>query len=192
MKLSDHAKAIMSIISISQECRKRLALSVSSRWTPETQSTADSLDPENFSESSNIVGTAFGKTGDDGRESMTIESIRSVQSGKRSLYGWLTRIKAIAQAEYLYQPLRWRCRLQLQLVRREWRTPGVIFRLTVDRYDRLGGEAVANEVKALGYARAGYTNIETSDGIVHGQVKQAGKFSFSRIYESGHEVPYCK
>lgn len=25
---------------------------------------------------------------------------------------------------------------------------------------------------------------------MHGQVKQAGKFSFVRIYESGHEVPY--
>jgi hypothetical protein len=37
---------------------------------------------------------------------------------------------------------------------------------------------------------SGYTNITTSDGIVHGQVKQAGKFSFIRIYESGHEVPF--
>lgn len=25
---------------------------------------------------------------------------------------------------------------------------------------------------------------------MHGQVKQAGKFSFNRIYESGHEVPF--
>jgi hypothetical protein len=32
-------------------------------------------------------------------------------------------------------------------------------------------------------------NVSTSDGIVHGQVKQSGKFSFTRIYESGHEVP---
>jgi len=39
-------------------------------------------------------------------------------------------------------------------------------------------------------ARQGYTNITTSDGIVHGQVKQAGKFAFLRIYESGHEVPF--
>jgi hypothetical protein len=36
----------------------------------------------------------------------------------------------------------------------------------------------------------GYTNVTTSDGVVHGQVKQSGKFSFLRIYESGHEVPF--
>jgi hypothetical protein len=33
-------------------------------------------------------------------------------------------------------------------------------------------------------------NITTSDEIVHGQVKQSGLFSFVRIYESGHEVPF--
>lgn len=54
----------------------------------------------------------------------------------------------------------------------------------------VGGEAVSHEIGAPGYEEAGYTNITTSDGIVHGQVKQAGKFSFLRIYESGHEVPF--
>lgn len=54
----------------------------------------------------------------------------------------------------------------------------------------LGGEVVAAEVSAPKWALAGYTNITTSDGIVHGQVKQAGSFSFVRIYESGHEVPF--
>ncbi|KAI9646101.1 hypothetical protein NHQ30_005541 [Ciborinia camelliae] len=54
----------------------------------------------------------------------------------------------------------------------------------------LGGEVVANEVNATNFALAGYTNITTSDSIVHGQVKQSGRFSFSRIYESGHEVPF--
>lgn len=33
-------------------------------------------------------------------------------------------------------------------------------------------------------------NISTSDSVVHGQVKQAEGFSFLRIYESGHEVPF--
>jgi hypothetical protein len=33
-------------------------------------------------------------------------------------------------------------------------------------------------------------NITTSDGIVHGQVRQSDLFSFVRIYESGHEVPF--
>ena len=40
------------------------------------------------------------------------------------------------------------------------------------------------------FDKAGYVNITTSDGVVHGQVKQSGAFSFVRIYESGHEVPF--
>ncbi|PYI36265.1 serine carboxypeptidase [Aspergillus indologenus CBS 114.80] len=54
----------------------------------------------------------------------------------------------------------------------------------------LGGQAVAAEVGAPGFAAAGYTNITTSDGVVHGQVRQAGRFAFVRVYESGHEVPF--
>jgi carboxypeptidase D len=54
----------------------------------------------------------------------------------------------------------------------------------------LGGQLVSHEIDATGFDCAGYTNITTSDNIVHGQVKQAGKFAFSRIYESGHEVPF--
>ncbi|KAI0006877.1 alpha/beta-hydrolase [Xylariaceae sp. FL0662B] len=54
----------------------------------------------------------------------------------------------------------------------------------------LGSEVVAGAVDAPGFSQAGYTNLSTSDGVVHGQVKQAGKFSFTRIYESGHEVPF--
>lgn len=54
----------------------------------------------------------------------------------------------------------------------------------------LGGEVVAGLVNAPGYSSAGYTNISTSDKIVHGQVKQSGNFAFVRIYESGHEVPF--
>lgn len=49
---------------------------------------------------------------------------------------------------------------------------------------------VSHEVGAPNFEQAGYVNVTTSDGIVHGQVKQAGAFSFLRIYESGHEVPF--
>lgn len=54
----------------------------------------------------------------------------------------------------------------------------------------LGNEVVAEAVGAPGYDQAGYVDLETSDGVVHGQVRQSGKFSFTRIYESGHEVPF--
>ena len=53
-----------------------------------------------------------------------------------------------------------------------------------------GGEISANNVNATGFADAGYVNITSSDGIVHGQVKQAGSFAFVRIYEAGHAAPY--
>jgi len=54
----------------------------------------------------------------------------------------------------------------------------------------LGGQVVASMIDAPGYSTAGFVNISTSDDIVHGQVKQSGLFSFVRIYESGHEVPF--
>jgi hypothetical protein len=49
---------------------------------------------------------------------------------------------------------------------------------------------VAKEIDAPGYSEAGFVNITTSDGVVHGQVRQSDTFSFVRIYESGHEVPF--
>jgi carboxypeptidase C (cathepsin A) len=52
------------------------------------------------------------------------------------------------------------------------------------------GEEASNQVGAAGFSEAGYVNISTSDNIVHGQVRQSGSFSFVRIYESGHLVPY--
>lgn len=54
----------------------------------------------------------------------------------------------------------------------------------------LGGEVVSNNIGAPNFDQAGYVNITTSDGIVHGQVRQAGKFAFVRVYDSGHEVPF--
>ncbi|KAK5452386.1 hypothetical protein LTS15_007452 [Exophiala xenobiotica] len=54
----------------------------------------------------------------------------------------------------------------------------------------LGGQVVASHVNATGYGAAGFVNISSSDGVVHGQVRQSGDFAFVRIYESGHEVPF--
>ncbi|WFD33229.1 carboxypeptidase D [Malassezia cuniculi] len=53
----------------------------------------------------------------------------------------------------------------------------------------LGGEVVAEKVGGTAFSSAGYANF-TVDGEVYGQVRQAGNFSFTRIYYSGHEVPF--
>ncbi|KAL9093863.1 MAG: hypothetical protein Q9165_003786 [Trypethelium subeluteriae] len=54
----------------------------------------------------------------------------------------------------------------------------------------LGGQVVADEINAPGYGAAGFSNITTDDGIVHGVVKQSGNYAFVRVYYSGHEVPF--
>lgn len=57
----------------------------------------------------------------------------------------------------------------------------------------LGVEAFAEELlqdPSYGYDKAGYADLRTSDGVAHGQTKQAGRFSFTRVYESGHMVPF--
>ena len=56
----------------------------------------------------------------------------------------------------------------------------------------VGGEAVADALGIEGYDEAGYVDFETSDDIVHGQVKQTDNFAFIRIYQSGHMVPFFK
>lgn len=54
----------------------------------------------------------------------------------------------------------------------------------------LGGYKVARTLGRPGFDKAGFQNLSTSDNITHGQVRQAGQFSFTRIYYSGHEVPF--
>ncbi|KAF2143268.1 uncharacterized protein K452DRAFT_247675 [Aplosporella prunicola CBS 121167] len=55
-----------------------------------------------------------------------------------------------------------------------------------------GGEAVSlaiNHTDSDRFAAAGYTPF-TVDGTEYGVVRQAGNFSFLRVYEAGHLVPY--
>lgn len=106
----------------------------------------------NYSEFNGAVGTAFGLTGDDARESGTVEDLKSLVAAG------VTVALYAGDADYICN----------------W----------------LGVEAVAEEVAVDRWDVAGYVNVSTSDGIVHGQSKQSAKFSFTRIYESGHEVPF--
>ncbi|KAE9967513.1 hypothetical protein EG328_008164 [Venturia inaequalis] len=56
----------------------------------------------------------------------------------------------------------------------------------------VGGETVADSLRIEGFDTAGYVDVQTPDKVVHGQVKQAGMFSFIRVYQSGHMVPFFK
>ncbi|CAD0050612.1 unnamed protein product [Aureobasidium pullulans] len=55
-----------------------------------------------------------------------------------------------------------------------------------------GGEAISlamNYTHSKEFAAAGYEPF-TVDGTEYGEVRQYGNFSFLRIYDAGHEVPY--
>ncbi|KAF2852517.1 alpha/beta-hydrolase [Plenodomus tracheiphilus IPT5] len=55
-----------------------------------------------------------------------------------------------------------------------------------------GGEAISLAVDythSTAFRAAGYAPMVV-DGTEYGEVRQFGNFSFARIYESGHEVPY--
>lgn len=55
-----------------------------------------------------------------------------------------------------------------------------------------GGEAVSlavNYKHAKQFRAAGYAPFKV-DGVEYGEVREYGNFSFVRIYEAGHQVPY--
>jgi carboxypeptidase C (cathepsin A) len=55
-----------------------------------------------------------------------------------------------------------------------------------------GGQAVslaAQYTHTAEFAKAGYTPMLV-DGVEYGETREYGNFSFTRVYESGHEVPY--
>lgn len=104
------------------------------------------------SDGGSTVGSAFGNTGDDDRESGTVAASRFLAD--QGVY----TVHFAGDADYICN----------------W----------------LGVEAVVDDIHAPGYSSAGFTNITTSDTVVHGQVKQSDNVAFVRIYESGHEVPF--
>jgi len=56
----------------------------------------------------------------------------------------------------------------------------------------IGGENVSLNVpwsSQSKFQQAGYTDIKVNSSYVGGQVRQYGNLSFSRVYQSGHEVP---
>lgn len=55
-----------------------------------------------------------------------------------------------------------------------------------------GGQAVSLAIKyahSKQFADAGYVPF-VYDGVEYGETREYGNFSFTRIYEAGHEVPY--
>ncbi|KAF2497731.1 peptidase S10, serine carboxypeptidase [Lophium mytilinum] len=55
-----------------------------------------------------------------------------------------------------------------------------------------GGEAISKSINYTHQAEfnaAGYEPFKV-DGVQYGEVRQRGNFSFTRVYEAGHEVPY--
>ncbi|KAJ5381249.1 Carboxypeptidase S1 [Penicillium cataractarum] len=58
--------------------------------------------------------------------------------------------------------------------------------------DWIGGEDVSLSIQhaeADAFRAAGYAPLRTNSSYVGGQVRQHGNFSFTRVYEAGHEVP---
>ena len=56
----------------------------------------------------------------------------------------------------------------------------------------LGGEEASlavNYSQSSAFKAAGYAPIQVNNSYVGGSVRQYGNFSFSRVYQSGHEVP---
>jgi carboxypeptidase D len=55
-----------------------------------------------------------------------------------------------------------------------------------------GGQAISlatNYSGAENFRAAGYTPLLV-DGVEYGETREYGNFSFTRVYEAGHEVPY--
>lgn len=181
----------------------------------------------NFSESSAYVGTAFASTGDDDRESGTIEAMRELISQGIYVVSYagdadcmfsittpppfffslslslflslhpfhnsllLCQYQRMSEKEYM-MPFQIPTnqtppppQTKPNQTKRNPPTDG-----KTDNCNWLGGQAVAHEINAPGFATAGYTNITTSDALVHGQVKQSANYAFARVYYSGHEVPF--
>ncbi|KAH8204107.1 hypothetical protein TruAng_001789 [Truncatella angustata] len=61
------------------------------------------------------------------------------------------------------------------------------------RCNWVGGEAVSLSIDYENkddFAAAGYADIQTSSSYVGGVVRQYGSFSFSRVFEAGHQIGY--
>lgn len=56
-----------------------------------------------------------------------------------------------------------------------------------------GGQAVSlalNYTHATEFRASGYTPFTAGNGTEYGEGRQYGNFSFLRVYEAGHEIPY--
>ena len=114
----------------------------------------------NYTDWSELVGNTFEATGDDGKELGITDALISL------LDAGMTITLLHGDADY---DCNW-----------------------------FGGEVMVHNIAngsqtqglKQGYAEAGFQNLTTCDGIVHGQVKQVGQLSFVRVYEAGHQVGF--
>lgn len=150
----------------------------------------------NYTEQSVAVATAFNKTGDDGRlDGTTAAVLLLVEQGVVvcTLSKSYDSRKSLTHSIIGHNGIR-RCGLQQCVIP----ISSVCNNISTEQTDQpkqkkgnwLGGEAVYNSISVPGYPTPGYVDISTADLIVHGQAKQSGIFTFARIYDSGHEVPY--
>lgn len=56
----------------------------------------------------------------------------------------------------------------------------------------LGVQETAERVGVPGWGGAGFVNVTSANGVVHAQTRQAGLFSFTRVIEAGHQVPFFR
>lgn len=132
--------------------------------------------PINFTESTNGVYEGFQSTGDYAR--------RDIRGGQLADIAYLLD-KGIKVA-LMYGDRDYACNCEKSPLQR-WNT-GV----RTNRKLGIGGEAYSlavNYSQTAAFHAAGYQDIQVNSSYVGGQVRQHGNFSFSRVYQAGHEIP---
>ena len=134
--------------------------------------------PINFTVSNNAVYAAFDATGDYAR--------KDIRGGQLADLAYL--LDKGVKVALMFGDRDYACNCKLSLLpvsplipnRRSTHSPGI------------GGERASlavNYSQSTAFRSAGYADIQVNSSYVGGQVRQHGNYSFSRVYQAGHEVP---